>query len=150
MSFDIMDQINSFGGAWKKLNRKEHGVLEGTVISAEVRDKTFEGTPVVSRKSGKVRQEWVITLQTDENNDPDDDGVRKFSANESAQRAIATAVKDSKKPLEEGSYLKIAVVKDPASSTEQAEYKAQHTGASKVSVPADPWADADEDDAPPF
>lgn len=147
---ELNEAIAQGGGAYVKINRKEHGVLEGTILNAEVRGKTFEGQPVLSRKSGKQRQEWLLTLQT-EHRDPekeDDDGVRKFAANEGAQFAIRDAVKAADSKLEIGGSLKIAVTKDPASSQEQATYKAKYEAPKATEVDVFVNQKAEED--PPF
>lgn len=151
MAFDeINKSINSVGGRWLKLFEKAHGVLEYVVLDAEVKDRTdTDGNVVLSKKTGKVRKVWVITFQTDlrDPEDPEDDGKRKFSANESCQFAITDAVKESGKPFATGGTLKLGVLKD-ASGTAQAEYQARWT-------PADPAASVNEavqkaEDEPPF
>lgn len=136
----MLDQLNdaaaSLGGQWVKC--KDLGdVIEGVVLDFEIRGKTFEGQPVLSRKSGEQRKEWVFTIQTDDRTDADDDGVRKFSANESAQRAIAAAIKEAGSPAKKGDRVKLGVSKAAASTTEQAEYKARWTtAAEELSIPA--------------
>lgn len=138
----MLDQLNqaaeSLGGKWLKLNRKEHGVIEGTLVDFEIRPKTFEGAPVLSRKTGDQRNEWVLTLRVDDRDDADDDGLRKLSLNESAQRALAAAIKESKAKAQVGGIVKLAVKTDPASDREQAEYQARYT-------PPPAVADADID-----
>jgi len=126
---EINQAIDQFGGQWVKLRNKSDGVLKGTIVSAESRGKTFEGAAVLSKKTGKQRTEWVIVLQTDLHESAEDDGVRKFTANESAQRAIAKAVKDSGSKLSQGGTLAIVVTKDPESATDQAEYRAEYAPA---------------------
>lgn len=127
----MLDQLNqaaeNMGGTWLKLNRKEHGVVEGLLVDFEIRDKTFEGAPVLSRKSGEVRKEWVLTLRcTPDASEPDDDGLRKLSLNEAGQRALARAIKESGHKAEAGGTVKIKVVADPETSTQQAEYAAKY------------------------
>lgn len=129
----MLDELNrdvaSSGGGWFKLNRIEHGTLKGIVVDVETREKTFEGSVVLSRKTGKPRQERVFTLITDQR-DPevdDDKGIRKFSANEGAYFAILDALKEAKATAEVGDTLAIKVVKDPETTTSQADYKAQWT-----------------------
>lgn len=130
----LNDEIASFGGEWVKLNRKEHGALEGEIVDVEVRDKSFEGQVVLSRKSGLPRKEWVVTLRIaeGERDGDDDDGIRKISLNESGQRAFAAAVKASKAKVEAGGTLKIAVREDPATDREQADYIARYTPPAKT------------------
>ena len=142
---DINQQIASIGGKWVNLRRKTDGALEGIILDVQQREKTFEGQVIVSRKTGQPRIEWVFTLQTDTHDD-NDNGIRKFGAVESAQRAIAEAVKETPlKKLEEGGKLKIAVVQDPATDRDQAGYRARYE------PPAARVADifgADNDDEP--
>ena len=57
----------------------------------------------------------------------DDKGIRKFGANESAYFAILDALKEAKATAEIGDTLAIKVVKDPETTTSQADYKAQWT-----------------------
>ena len=126
---DLNRDVASSGGVWFKLNRIEHGTLKGIVVDVETREKTFEGSVVLSRKTGKPRQERVFTLITDQR-DPevdDDKGIRKFSANEGAYFAILDALKEAKATAEVGDTLAIKVVKDPETTTSQADYKAQWT-----------------------
>ena len=127
----MLDQLNEaaarMGGQWVKLNRREHGVIEGDLIDFEIRPKSFEGAPVLSRK-GNPREEWVLTLRcAPDPANPDDDGIRKLSLNESAQRALSAAIKESKAPADVGSHIKAAVIEDPPSDREQAVYKFQVT-----------------------
>lgn len=136
---ELNNEISKSGGTYVKLNRKEHGVLEGVILDAEVRDKTFEGQVIVSRKSGQPRKEWLFTLDTGA------EQPVKFAANEGAQFAIRQAVKDAGGKLEKGGTLKVAVKQDPATSTQQAEYQAKYTAPTKTAV-----SDAIAEDAPPF
>lgn len=140
----MLDQLNEAteraGGRWVKLNRKEHGVIEGELLDFEVRPKTFEGKPVLSSKTGQQREDWVITFRVDEAQraDGDDDGLRKMSLNESAQRALTAAIKESKVKAEAGGRIKAAVTEDPATDREQATYKFKYEPpAPKVTADAD-------------
>lgn len=145
MSFDqINEEVKKSGGQFVKLTRKEHGVLEFEIVDAEVRTKTFEGAEVLSKK-GKPRKEWLFVFNVKPET-PDDDGVRKFAANESAQFAIRDAVKAAGGKIEKGGTIKIAVKTDPENSRSQAEYQAKYTPPTKV---ADPFED-DSDDEVPF
>lgn len=145
----LNDEIASFGGEWVKLNRKEHGALEGEIVDVEVREKSFEGQVVLSRKTGQPRKEWVVTLRVPETerDGADDDGIRKVSLNESGQRAFAAAVKAAKAKVEAGGTLKIGVKADPATDREQAEYQARYTPPAKtIDLPDTGGADAGGDD----
>lgn len=161
MSLDqLNDTIATFGGSWIKLRTKADPKVDGVILSADAREKTFDGAVVTSRSTGKPRTEWVFTLQCEADpHDVDDDGVRKLSCNESMQRAIAKAVKESGKRMDEGGRLQLAVAVDPSGPREQAEYIAKYTpptlpvgdadpfGETAAASPAaaDPFA---EDDAP--
>lgn len=127
----MLDELNEaaeqLGGRWVKINSKADGVLEGNIIAFEKREKFFEGKPVYRRGSIIPRYEWVFTLKVDGRDDEDDDGVRKFSANESCQRAIAAAIRESGQKAEEGGRLKIGVTEDPPSDRAQAVYRAKYT-----------------------
>lgn len=124
---DLNKAAATSGGRFIKVNRKEHGVLKGIVLDIERRDRTYEGQVVLNRKTGKPRDSYVITLLT-ELRDPeidDDDGVRMFDANESAWRAISTAVREAKATAEVGDTLTLKVENDPPSSNSQADYRAK-------------------------
>ena len=49
---DINQAAEAMTGEWVKLTRKEHGTVEGRVVSFEQRPMTFEGAPVLNRKTG--------------------------------------------------------------------------------------------------
>ena len=126
---DLNRDVASSGGGWFKLNRIEHGTLKGIVVDVETREKTYKGSVVLSLNTGKPRHERVFTLITDQR-DPevdDDKGIRKFSANEGAYFAIIDALKEAKATAEIGDTLAIKVIKDPETTTSQADYKAQWT-----------------------
>jgi hypothetical protein len=135
---DINTAAETLAGNWAKLNRKEHGTIEGRVISFETRPMTFEGAPVLNRKTGAPRIEWVFAVLQD------DGETVKFSLKEAGQRAIADAIKASGQPAKNGDRLKIAVTHDPATEREQATYQARWTSdATPLNIPAD-------DDEAPF
>lgn len=138
----MLDQLNEaasrIGGKWVKL-RDQGDVLEGVVLDFELREKSYEGQPVVSRSTGKPRIEWLFTIQTELREDAEDDGIRKFPANESAQRAIAAAIKECGQPAKKGDHLKVGVKTPPKSTTDQAEYQARWTSAAEeLQVPTAP------------
>lgn len=142
MSLDSLNNaIASIGGTWVKLRTKADPPVDGTILDFEERGKTFEGQPVLSRKSGEQRIEWLFTLQC-AGDGADDDGVRKLTANESMQRAIAKAIRDTKTQAAKGGRLQVAVASDPENEREQAEYVARY------SPPALPIGDADPFGAP--
>ena len=127
---DINTAAEALQGDWIKLNRKEHGTIEGRVISFEQRPMTFEGAPVLNRKTGAPRTEWVLTVQTDSGD------TIKFSLKEAGQRAISQAIKESGQPAKNGDRLKIAVSEDPPDDRAQATYKARWTAdATPLNIP---------------
>ncbi len=148
-----LDTLNtaaeSLGGRWVKLNRREHGTIEGALKDFEIRPKTFESKPVLSSKTGEQRSEWVLTLKVTPEDD-DDDGIRKLSLNESAQRALAKAIKDSKAKAATDGIVKMAVLKDPATDREQAEYQAKYTPPAPVSDAALDSVFGDDEPTEPF
>jgi hypothetical protein len=121
----VLDELNaaaeSITGEWVKLTRKEHGAVEGVVLTFETRPMAFEGAPVLSRKTGQQRTEWVFAVRTD------DGETVKFSLRESGQRAVANAIKEAGGGAKAGDRIKIAVKTDPAKDTEQPEYQARWT-----------------------
>jgi hypothetical protein len=134
---DINTAAQAIGGDWTKLTRKEHGTIEGRVIGFEQRPMTFEGAPVLNRKTGAPRTEWVLAVQTD------DGDTLRFSLKEAGQRAIAEAIRESgASPAKNGDRLKIAVIEDPQDDRSQPVYKARWT---PDSTPLDILVDDDEE-----
>lgn len=145
---ELNDAAARSGGTWVNLKLKGDKI-RGRMVDFENRPKTFEGEPVLSRKTGKQRYEFVFTLETDDTDGPDDDGIRKVSLNESAQRAVLKALKDAGAEAVIGGYWEIAVAADPKDSTSQAEFAARYTPPAKtvdMSVPAAADDPADLDD----
>ena len=138
----MLDQLNtaaaSLGGQWRKLRATDDGVIEGTVLAFEEREKTFEGAPVLNRKTGAPRKEWVFTLAVAGEDDP-----VKVSLNESGQRAVAAALREAGAKAKEGDTLKIGVKVNAASDREQPEYQARWTPAA---APLDVPTGADDSD----
>ena len=138
----MLDQLNtaaaSLGGQWRKLRTTDDGVIEGTVLAFEEREKTFEGAPVLNRKTGAPRKEWVFTLAVAGEDDP-----VKVSLNESGQRAVAAALREAGAKAKEGDTLKIGVKVNAASDREQPEYQARWTPAA---APLDVPTGADDSD----
>jgi hypothetical protein len=129
----MLDQLNeaaaSLSGTWVKLRTTDDPPVEGKVLDFEDRAKTFEGAPVLSRKSGTQRREWVFTI------DAGGDDPVKLSLNEAGQRAVAAALREA------GSK---AVAADPPGDREQATYKARWTPApAGLGVPATSDSGAD-------
>jgi hypothetical protein len=127
MSIDALNEaVASAGGTWAKL-KAEGDVIEGTIVEFEKRERrTPQGEIVLSKKTNKPRIEWVFTLQTDERDGDDDDGIRKLSCNESMQRAISEAIRDAGKPAEVSGTLKVGFL-GREDEYSQAEYRAKYT-----------------------
>lgn len=148
----LNDAVSKLGGKWVKCATKADGIIKGVIVAFEQRAKTFEGKVVNNRTTGEPRQEWVFTLQTEDREDAEDDGLRKLSCNESAQRAVATAIRASGKGAEEGGELLLTVTEDPPTDRDQAVYQARYTPPAKaLGVPSgDGEASAASADADPF
>lgn len=136
MSDDINAAAAAYAGNWVKMQSKADGAIEGIVLSFTVRDMTFEGDRLKSRKTGEQRKEWVFVVQ------PDGGGEAvKFSLKEAGQRAVAAAIKDSGKSAKVGDRLKIGVKKDKESDREQPEYQARWTSVDEPLSMPDPGSD---------
>lgn len=118
---DINTAAEAMTGEWIKLTRKEHGTIEGRVISFQVRPMTFEGAPVLRRNSGEQRSEWVLAVLTDGGE------TVKFSLKESGQRTVAEAIKASGRKARNGDRIKIAVKDDPVDERSQPTYQVRWT-----------------------
>lgn len=152
----INDKIASTGGSWVKLKSKADGTVEGEILDVEERERTDpEGNVVLSRKTGKPRIEWVVTLRVPETDrdpsNPDDDGTRKLALNESGRFAFTDAVKAAGTKVEVGGTLKFGVKEDRESEYKQPTYQARYTPPAKQVDPAVNQAvaaAADDDDEP--
>lgn len=114
MSFeDINNHIRSTGGDFVKLTKKEHGGIKGKVLDVKIRDKEYQGK-VIPNKKGEPRKEWLFSLETE-------DGVKKWSAGESAQWAIRGALNGRK--IQQNGLLQVTVTEDSVQGQKQAEYK---------------------------
>lgn len=126
------------GGRWIKLKTTTDVPVEGTVLAVEKRDKTDPQGNVVYKKGTQTpRIEYVFTLQTGENDGADDDGIRKFSANESMAAAIRAAETAAGAKLAEGGLLKVGVKADPVDQWSQATYVARYTPPAPAAAVAD-------------
>ena len=129
---DINAAAQMMTGEWVKLTRREHGTVEGRVVSFEARPMTFEGAPVLNRKTGTPRTEWVFTVFEDGGD------TVKFSLKESGQRAVAAAIKESGTEAKNGDRIKIAVATDPETDTAQPTYQVRWTpDATPLEIPTD-------------
>jgi hypothetical protein len=117
------DDVNAFlfaeGGKSFKF-AKIGDTVKGTVVKAEVRQQTNLDVQLLTRDDGSPRKQLVVTLQTNEHDSDDDDGVRMIYAKggnfevakgegTSMRNAIADAVKDAGADrLEPGDELAVA------------------------------------------
>ena len=129
---DINQAAETMSGEWVKLTRREHGTIEGRVVNFEARPMTFEGAPVLNRKTGTPRTEWVFTVFAD------DGETVKFCLKESGQRAVAAAIKEAGTEAKNGDRIKIAVAADPETDTSQPTYQVRWTpDATPLDIPTD-------------
>lgn len=131
MSFadSINNQVDRGRGQWVTL-AETGDVIVGTLLDIEEIGKEFEGVPVLAKKSGKQRIEWVITLEVDERDDADDTGIRKVRANEGVQIAIKDFLRDNnvRFPATWGGKLAIGVKKGkPAPTSPVEEWSVRYT-----------------------
>jgi len=126
------------GGRWVKLKTTTDVPVEGTILAVEKRDRTDPQGNVVHKKGTQTpRIEYVFTLQTGESDGAEDDGIRKFSANESMTSAIRAAEAAAGAKLAEGGLLKVGVKADPVDQWSQATYLARYTPPAAAAVVAD-------------
>lgn len=139
MNLDNLNQAAAeLSGEWVKLVSTDDPTIDGTVLAFEVRPKTFEGEPVLSRKSGQQRTEWVFTLDTGA------ETAVKVSLNESGQRAVSKALTAAGCPASVGDRLEIRVSENQPDPRSQATYVARWTAvpaALNVPTPATVTAD---------
>lgn len=136
----LNDAAEASGAGWLKLHEKAHGIIDAEVLDFEIRDRRDpDGNVVIGKKSGVPRKVWTFTLKLDDEDEP-----KRWDANESAQRAIAKALKDCGKKASKGDRLKIRVTEDAPDKFSQATYEARWTPtAAALGVPA---AEADPGD----
>ena len=138
MSISAWAEQAPTGGRWVKLKATTDAPVEGTVLSVEKRDRTDPQGNVVYKKGTQTpRTEFVFTLQTGESDGGEDDGIRKFSANESMASAIRAAEAASGSKLDIGGLLKVGVKADPVDSFSQATYVARYTPPAPAAAVAD-------------
>ncbi len=161
----LVDTLNQaidrpVGGTWLKLRETGQSIV-GELIEITERGKTYDGAPVLSRRTGEQRLEWVIKLKVDQP-DPqitDDDCIRNIAAGETLQWAITDYMRDAglRFRFGWGGRLAIVVAKgadSPTSSVEKDGYQIKYappTGAPAstindaitASAPAAPAVDID-------
>jgi hypothetical protein len=123
------------GGRWVKLKFTTDEPVEGTILGVELRDRTDpQGNVVYKKGTQTARKEFVFTLQTGESDGAEDDGIRKFSANENMTSAIRAAEAAAGAKLAEGGLLKVGVKADPVDQWSQATYLARYTPPAAAAV----------------
>ena len=102
---DVNDFLFAQGGkSFKFTNIGD--TVKGTIVRAEVRQQTSIDGALLTWDDGSPRKQLVVTLETDEKDNDDDDGVRMIYAKggnfevakgqgTSMRNAIADAVKDA-------------------------------------------------------
>lgn len=137
------------GGASAKFENSGDQI-SGTIKSTEVRQQTdlATGAPL-TWDNGDPRQQLVVTLQTDQRTDTDDDGVRalyvkgsKKPGSQSLHDAVATAVRNSgAKSLEVGGTLTVQFIGTEPSKTrgfnDRKLYTASYTAPDKAAQAGD-------------
>ena len=124
---DLNRDVASSGGGWFKLNLIEHGTLKGIVVDVETREKTFEGSVVLSRKTGKPARS-VCSRSSPTSATPRSTTTRgsASSAPTRAPTSPSSTPSEAKATAEIGDTLAIKVVRTQT-TTSQADYKAQWT-----------------------
>ena len=130
---EINEEIEKSGGTWLKLNERGQHV-RGAMVSAEVREKTYEGKTVLSSKTGKPRKEWVLTLEVDGE-------LKNAVANEGGQIAIRKAAQALGRKLQPGDIIDITVSESSVPGKKGAEWDVKIEPGTGSPV---------EDDKPPF
>ncbi len=125
---------------WVKLRKITDPVIVGELIDIEITERRDpKGNVICYQKSGDPRHVWILTFEplgTDE--------VHKVELNESAQRAMEDAIRDSGTPIRSriedgvGSSFTLRVAADPKDQYSQAEYEASHDQAvEQLALPVD-------------
>lgn len=90
------DPVNDFlmGTGGRSASFKEpKAMVWGEIVHTELRQQTnFDSGDLLFWDDGKPRMQLVITLQTEEREDDEDDGLRKLYAKGNMLKAIRTAV----------------------------------------------------------
>lgn len=106
------------GGAGRSAQFKKHGdLVEGVIMHAEVRQQTsFDDGSLLYWDDGKPRNQLVVTLQTEDHEDDDDDGIRKVYVKGQMTKAVQKAVLESgQRGLGNGGKLTVQYVSDAES-----------------------------------
>lgn len=92
MTEDVNEFLSSIGGQAAKFPTVGT-IVWGEILAADVRDQTdMESGKVLTWQDGNPRKQLVVTLQTDEQDDEEDDGVRRVYAKGNMLYAIRQAL----------------------------------------------------------
>lgn len=111
------DDVNSFlmGSGGRSASFKNiKDMVWGEVIHSEVRQQTdFDSGELLFWSDGKPRLQLVISLQTEEREDEEDDGIRKVYAKGNMLKAIRAAIaKAGARGIAEGGRLAVQYTGD--------------------------------------
>jgi hypothetical protein len=113
MTSDVNDFLMGSGGRSASF-KNEKDMVWGDVVHSEVRQQTdFDSGELLFWNDGKPRLQLVISLQTEEQDDEEDDGVRKVYAKGNMLKAIRAAIaKAGARGIENGGKLAVQYVGD--------------------------------------
>ena len=154
----MSEDVNAvlMGGGVKSASFKSHGdLVQGEIIRTEMRQQTeFGSSTPLTWDDGKPRMQIVVTLQTPDEDEDGDDGVRGVYIKVPSQmlQAVRDAVRGAGADgLEDGGILSIKYVSDRKSPTNpkftQKIYEAGYRAPKRVTRLPD---DGDPGPEPPF
>ena len=147
--------VNSvlMGSGGRSATFKTHGdQVWGEIVHSELRQQTdFDTNALLFWDDGKPRMQVVITLQTDEQTDDEDDGLRKVYAKGQMMRAIQQAVlKAGARGIADGGKLVVRYTGDAEPKRKgmsgEKQYFAKYVQPERTTV----LPDQPTDDAPPI
>ena len=111
------EDANNFlmGAGGKSATFKKHGdECWGTIVHHEMRQQTdFDSGAVLTWDDGNPRMQLAVTLQTDEREDEDDDGLRRVYIKGQMQKVISSAIlKAGEIGIKDGGQLFVRYVSD--------------------------------------
>lgn len=142
MGNEVADFLNGGGGA-KSAKFSEVGTIaKGEVTAVEIsQQRSVEDGSLLEWKDGNPRMQLVVTVQTDESDSPEDDGLRRLFAKKPGNMlsAISDAVKLAEQSaVEVGGTLAVQYIGDgektnPAYNAPKL-FKAQYKAPAKVAA----------------
>ena len=141
------------GGGGKSASFKEHGdAVMGEVISMESRQQTdFTTSEPLVWEDGKPRMQVVVTLQTPDQEDDDDDGIRRIFVKVPSQMlaVIRQAVRQAgSAEMEEGGVLTVKYVSDAKPTKRGLNGQKQYEAAYRPPTRSMRLPDDNDDDLP--